>query len=24
LFLGDIQNIYNIDLGANMGHAYAT
>jgi hypothetical protein len=24
LFLDDIQNIYNIDLGANTGHAYAT
>jgi len=24
LFLGDIQIIYNIDLGANRGHAYAT
>jgi hypothetical protein len=24
LFLDDIQYKYNIDLGANMGHAYAT
>jgi hypothetical protein len=24
LFLDDIQKIYNIDLGPNMGHAYAT